>query len=122
MSCSFESMVRVLKSGKYKLIETRQQVKILYLDEVPYVWLFIPEIGHVLEFTYRLHVTDHKLAAGNYRLYDVKNDRRFSQHKHLELFVGEGQCQGYLLLTDLPTEKKRRSRIIATKELICSPC
>lgn len=115
-------MIKVLKKGTYKLIETRQQIKILYLDETPYVWLFIPKIGHVLEVTHKPHKAEHALAAGNYRLYDVKKDRRFSQHKHLELFIGEGQCQGYLLLTDLPTERKRRTRIVATDELICAPC
>jgi len=115
-------MIKVLRSGKYKLIETKQQIKILYLDDMPYVWLFIPEIGHVLEVTHKAHKAEHTLAAGNYRLYDVKKDSRFSQHKHLELFVGEGQCQGYLLLTDLPTDKKRKSRIIATNELICASC
>jgi hypothetical protein len=37
---------------------------------------------------------------------------------HLELSIGKGQWQGYLLLTGLPTNKKRRNRIIPTKEVI----
>jgi hypothetical protein len=36
----------------------------------------------------------------------------------LELSVGGGQWQGYLLLTGLPTAKKIRSRIEPTDEII----
>ena len=114
-------MIKVLRDGRYKLIETRQQIKILYLDETPYVWLFIPGIGHVLEVTHKPHRADHVLATGNYRLYAVKQERRFSQHKHLELFIGEGQWQGYLLLTALPTNKQPRTRLVATDETISVP-
>ena len=111
-------MIIVLKDGQYRLIETRQQIKILYLDGVPYVWLFIPGIGHVLETTTKPHKPDHVLAVGNYRLYKVKNEARFSDHKHLELFAGDGQWQGYLLLTGFPTAQKKRTRIVTTDEII----
>lgn len=114
-------MIKILTSGKYRLIETRRQIKILYLDKVPYVWLFIAGLGHVLETTGKPHKADHTLAAGNFRLYEVQDEPRFSDHKHLELFVGDGQWQGYLLLTGLPTAQKRRTRIIATNEIISAP-
>lgn len=111
-------MVKVLKSGKYQLIETKQQIKILYLDKTPYVWLHLPGIGHVLEHTNKPHKADHILSIGSYRLYDVEKDERYSKHKHLELFISDGVWQGYILLTGLPNKKNPRTRIVATREVI----
>jgi hypothetical protein len=111
-------MIKLQSSGQYSLIETKQQIKVLYLDNKSYVWLFIPSIGHVLETTHKPHRADHTLATGCYRIYFVKNESNFSDQLHLELFVGNGQWQGYLLLTGLPNDKKKKSRIIATTEII----
>jgi len=76
------------------------------------------DIGEILVSSHRPHKIDHKLAVGRYRLYDVEDEPKLADHQHLELFVGDGQWQGYLLLTGLPTEKKLRSRIVPTNELI----
>ena len=111
-------MIKVLKSGKYQLVETSQQIKVLYLDETPYIWLYIPGIGHVIEMTHNPHRAEHILAQGSYRIYDVKGEERFSRHKHLELFIGDGAWQGYLILTDLPSETRKRVRIVATNEVV----
>ena len=114
-------MIKVLSNGSYKLIETKQQIKILYLDDTPYVWLFLKGIGHVLETTNKPHKAEHILAEGRYRLYEVKDDPKLSDNQRLELVVGPGKWQGYLLLTGLPNQTKKRSMIIATDETISSP-
>ena len=51
-------------------------------------------------------------------LYKVKDEPNFVDLFHLELLVGEGVWQGYLLPTGLPTAEKKRNRIIPAKEVI----
>ena len=58
------------------------------------------------------------IASGKYRLYKVKDEPNFVDLFHLELLVGEGVWQGYLLPTGLPTAEKKRNRIIPAKEVI----
>lgn len=111
-------MIKVEDKGSYKLIETRQQIKILYLDGAAYVWFFVPGIGSVLEATSRTHQTEHVLARGNYRIYNVKDEVDFSNRQHLELYVGEGRWQGYLLLSGLPSASRKRTKLIATGQAI----
>ena len=41
----------------------------------------------------------------------VKDERELTDLEHLELLVGEGIWQGYLLTTGLPTDEKKRNRI-----------
>jgi len=110
-------MIKAVQDGKYRLIETRQ-AKVLFLDKTAYVWLAIPGIGQILELSRSPHKADHILAQGSYRIYDVEDEPRFSTHKHLELFLGEGQWQGYLILSSSPAGYKSRSRIVATTESI----
>jgi len=117
-------MIKLLRKGKYSLVETRNDVKILKLGGKTFVWIFTKSIGEMLVTTHRSHRTDQKLSKGEYRLYEVKDDPKLTDMLHLELFIGEGDWQGYLLPTgfpkDLPAQagKKTRSRIIPTIELI----
>lgn len=112
-------MIQLIKSGKYSLTETKSQTKILILDDKKtFAWVNAEDIGEILVTSHKSHETDNVLALGNYRLYEVDNDPDLSDQKHLELLVGEGVWQGYLLPTGLPTEKKKRNRIIPTKEII----
>jgi hypothetical protein len=114
-------MITLLDKGEYKLIETKGQVKILYLRDHAYAWVFAHDIGEILVASHRPHKIDHVLAMGAYRLYDVEDDPEFSDHQHLELFVGNGQWQGYLLLTGLPADDQTKRRIIPTAECITRP-
>jgi hypothetical protein len=50
-------------------------------------------------------------------MYLVKDEPNLSDLTHLELLVGEGVWQGYLLPIGLPNGVKRR-KIIPTKEII----
>jgi hypothetical protein len=111
-------MIKLLHEGDYTLIETKGQTKILKLDTDVFAWAFVEHIGEILISTYKKHWIDHVLAIGPYRLYKVKDEPEFVDMLHLELFVGEGQWQGYLLPTGLPHPGKRRSSIIPTREII----
>lgn len=112
-------MMKLLQQGQYRLIETRGQTKILILNrQKTFAWINAADIGEILVASHKSHKADHILAVGNYRLYEVKNEPTFTDLLHLELLVGEGMWQGYLLPTGLPNEEKKRNRIIPTKEII----
>ena len=112
-------MIKILKQGTYKLIETKAHTKILTLDDRSiFAWVSVAEIGEILVASNKKHKTDHILNIGKYRLYDVKDEPKLTDLAHLELYVGDGIWQGYLLTTGLPTEQKKRNRIIPTKEII----
>lgn len=112
-------MLKVLKEGLYHLIETKNQTKILLLDNKKmFAWIWAKDIGEILVTSHKKHKIDHILAAGRYRLYEVKNEAKLADLEHLELYVGNNIWQGYLLPTGLPNEEKRRNRIIPTKEII----
>jgi hypothetical protein len=112
-------MIKLLQEGQYKLIETKGQTKILILDEKrTFAWVNAAEIGEILVTSHKSHVTDNILAIGRYRMYSVKNEPDLTDLDHLELHVGGGIWQGYLLPTGLPNEKKKRNRIIPTDEVI----
>ena len=112
-------MITLLTRGSYHLIETHGHTKILVLDKkTSYAWIVAGEIGELLVTSHKSHAVDHILSLGKYRLYHVHNENAFTDTTHLELFVGEGIWQGYLLPSDLPNDDKKRTRIIPTKEII----
>lgn len=111
-------MISILKSGIYKLIETRRHIKILHLDGSTYAWIEPKNIGEILVTTHLPHKTDCVLAVGRYVLYRVRDVPKLADTTHLELEIGRHQWQGYLLLTGLPDDHKKRSRIIPTHEVI----
>ena len=112
-------MMMLLDQGTYHLIETQGHTKILTLDKKKnFAWINAEDIGEILVTSHKSHKVDHVLAAGKYRLYDVKNEKDLTDLKHLELFVGEGLWQGYLLPTGFPSDEKIRNRIIPTHEII----
>jgi len=111
-------MIKLLKKGKYSLVETRNDVKILKIDGKTFVWIFTKSIGEILVATHRGHRTDQKLAKGEYRIYDVKDEPKLVDQLHMELSIGEGDWQGYLLPTGFPKDRKTRIRIIPTNERI----
>jgi hypothetical protein len=112
-------MIKLLQEGQYKLIETKGQTKILTLDgKKTFAWVNAADIGEILVTSHKSHKTDNILAIGRYRMYDVKKEPDLTDLYHLELHVGNGTWQGYLLPTGLPNEKKKRNRIIPTDEVI----
>lgn len=111
-------MITVLQKGLYTLIETRDHVKILTLDDKVYVWITAENIGEILVSSHNPHKADHVLATGAYRIYEVEDEPDLADLRHLELNVGERLWQGYLLLTGLPDDDKKSSRIIPTHEVV----
>lgn len=112
-------MIKLLNQGTYTLIETKKHIKILSLDHGNvFAWINIGAIGEILVISHRPHKADHILSVGKYRIYLVKNEPKLTDLIHLELLAGDGVWQGYLLLTGLPTDKKKRNRIIPTNEII----
>jgi hypothetical protein len=112
-------MIKLLREGIYQLTETKGQTKILTLDNKDtYAWVNAIDIGEILVTSHKAHKADCILAKGAYRMYEVKDEPDLVDITHLELLVGEGLWQGYLLLSGLPTDKKKRNRIIPTTEVI----
>ena len=111
-------MITLLDEGKYKLLETKGQIKILKLNDTVFAWVDLEGIGEILVSSHKPHETDTALGLGRFKLYDVDDEPKLSDQQHLELSIGEGAWQGYLLPTGLPEGKKVRSRIIPTKETI----
>lgn len=112
-------MIQLIQNGHYSLIETKASTKILSLDgRTLFAWVMVADIGEILITTHKKHAIDHILSVGKYRIYTVKDEPEFTDLVHVELFVGDGKWQGYLLPTGLPTDTKKRNRIIPTKEII----
>lgn len=112
-------MIKLYQQGSYQLIETKGQTKVLILDDSEtFAWINAADIGEILVTSHKKHKTDCVLALGKYRLYEVKNEPKLTDLDHLELLVGEGKWQGYLLPTGLPNDEKKRNRIIPTEEIV----
>jgi len=111
-------MIKILQKGKYLLVMNKGNDKTIYLDSQGYHWTNAKGIGEILTFCKSDHKLEYVLGEGKYILYQVKNEPKLIDLQHLELSYDDAKWQGYLLLTGLPTKKKLRSRIIATKETI----
>ena len=111
-------MITLHNSGQYKLIETKANTKVLYLDNSIYAWVEPVSIGEILVFSHKVHKADCVLSMGAYNVYAVEGEPTLSDQIHLELEVGSNRWQGYLLLTGLPDDHHKRGRIIPTSEII----
>ncbi len=111
-------MIQLLQNGHYRLIETKHNTKILYLDDDVFAWLEPTGIGEILVASYDKHKADCILSTGQYALYDVNDEPNLSDQLHFELEAGSDVWQGYLLPTGLPSDDKKRRRIIPTHETI----
>lgn len=114
------SMIKKIKNGNYQLLVTKDYKVMLYIDEQGYLWNYAKGIGEILTLSKHLHLRSHVLAQGKYRLYSVHDEPKLVDLQHLELSLGPGRWQGYLLLTGLPTFGKIRSRVVPTHEVISS--
>lgn len=112
-------MIKILARGEYKLIETEHNTKVLILDDKQtFAWINAENIGEILVTSHKTLKEDNLLAVGKYRLYDVKDESKYTDQQHLELQVGCGFWQGYLLPHGLPTDEKKRNRVITTSEIL----
>ncbi len=113
-------MITLKRSGMYRLIETKKNTKILYLDNDIFAWVDTESVGEILVVSHKTHKSDCLLSLGHYKIYDVVDEPYLSDQIHLELEAGKNSWQGYLLLTGLPDDHKIRGRIIPTNEIIVS--
>ena len=111
-------MIRIIRQGAYKLIETRKHVKVLYLDNDIYAWPLTKQYGEMLVTSHRDHKTDALLSTGRYNLYSVDDEDYLTDLQHLELETGLNRWQGYLLMNGLPDSHKTRCKIVPTSETI----
>ncbi len=112
-------MIQIVQRGQYQLIETKRRIKILVLDnKEAFAWINAGAIGEILVASHRSHRAASLLAVGSYRLYRVSDEPALTDQPHLELSVGNGSWQGYLLPTGLPTNRQGRKRIVPTPEHI----
>lgn len=112
-------MIRLIDSGNYRLIETKTGTKVLELNDSTYAWVNAKGIGEILVASHTQHKTDCVLSVGKFKYYDVGEDEpNITDLPHLELEVGLGQWQSYLLLTGLPDDDKKRTRIIPSEDAI----
>lgn len=111
-------MITLQQHGSHKLIETKKNTKVLYLDDSAFAWVEPPTIGEILVSTHQTHKTDCVLSVGDYYIFTVHDEPELSDNIHMELEVGRNTWQGYLLLTGLPGDSKKRSRVIPTTEVI----
>lgn len=111
-------MIRIVQEGKYKLIETNEKKKILTLRERTFSWAKNGEKDELIPTSYIPAEKDYILAIGKYRLYDVKDEFDLADVPHLELLVGEGKWQGYIVPSGIPSGKRKQSVIMPTGEII----
>lgn len=111
-------MIKLVSTGSYMLIETKHHTKILYLDDDVYAWVEPSNIGEMLVASHAIHKSDCVLSIGEYRIYEVTDEPKLTDLSHLELEVGKNTWQGYLLLSGLPDDIKKRVRIVPTSELV----
>lgn len=109
-------MITLMRKGTYRLLETKDKTKILFLDGDTYRWTSVNGIGEILVEPYQNAADDKDLCSGGFQLLDVKEETRLASTMHLELTAKAGQVQGYLLLTGLPSEKGSHKRIVPTIE------
>src|SRR3989344_5030033 len=112
-------MIKLVKQGNYKILETWGETRILNLDDKNnYAWVLAKNIGEILVATKKTFNSLYTLSRGKYRLYQVTEEKNLIAGAHLELYVGEGEWQGYLLPTGLPKGKDIRNKIIPTFQII----
>jgi hypothetical protein len=119
-------MLKIVYRGEYILSETNDQLKILNLDNKLFGWVSSKGNGELFLYPHKNIPQSSILAMGKYRLYEVNEDKKFTDQPHLELSVGLGNWQAYLVPEGLP-KKESMSRIVPTSEVItktntCSEC
>jgi hypothetical protein len=113
-------VIRLVNQGSYKLIGTWGGTKILILnDKDRFAWMHAGDkIGEILVSTRKKFADHYTLARGKFRIYEVRNRDKQNTGTHLELYIGEGMWQGFLLPKGLPKGRDIRNKIIPTHQVI----
>lgn len=111
-------MITVLQTGTYQLYK-QDSTRLLTLNgKKRYLWQKNHGPTEYLTLLPRQERTAELSASGAFRLYDVKKETNLTDGMHLELFVGEGCWERYLLPDKLPNVKAKVSDIVKTDECI----
>ncbi len=111
-------MIKLLEKGTYRLGLNKAKQRLLFLGEHRYVWSHTNKAGDTLSVYKEPYKLGSILEEGVYKVYKVKNEPKYVDLHHLELLPQPGTRQGYLVLTELPTDQKVESRILPTSEII----
>lgn len=112
-------MIKLLQSGGYKLLETKDNITVLHLDNKnAYVWKNVETKGDLQYIKFNPEKICCFLALGNYRLYEVKDETNLTSGNHFELYVGKSKWQGYILPNGLPHTITAKKPIKQTPEII----
>lgn len=111
-------MIRVIQSGTYEVVETKSLKNILILDDKEYFML--TDEKKMKRKIIRVEKPDDCSirSAGNYRMYEVRDERYFADSMHLELNTGNGFWDSYVLPFGLPSSLRKDSSIYPTSEAI----
>lgn len=113
-----KAMIKVIKTGRFCLIQTKKRVKHLILDtKYSCAWTDDPRLGELLVLS-KNPLESEQTVAGKYRLYEVISEPQLTNVFHLELLISRGLWQGYLLPSGLPDHDHKRTQIIPTQEQI----
>ena len=107
-------MIHIVQRGLYSLVKTRSRKMILILDKKNIFKLSRQNI----QLLSQVNDIACKVCMCAYRLYDVKDEGMLTDQMHLELCIGKGHWQGYLLPEGLPTKHTSKKPIVPTQELI----
>lgn len=111
-------MIKKVREGDYELFETKSGLRIINLNsQGSFIWINAEGVGGVLVRSEKNHKPNKILTKGYFRVYDVVDEPGLTDLCHLEVCIGRGQWQGYLLPKGLP-RRKSKHRIIPTKETI----
>ncbi len=112
-------MIKLLDSGIYKLVGTKDNLKTLTLDDKD-VFLWKSDGGNCnLEYIkFNTDQTCCLLSINNYRLYDVKDEPGLTTCLHLELCIGKRKWQAYLLKNGFPTKRNKEKPFLRKDEII----
>lgn len=110
-------MITVIKAGNYRFITTVDRLSVLSLDNKRNFFWEEQNEGIVLVYQ-SSEKKGHIVQAGKYRLYTVRGEPRLTLGGHLELLVGKGKWESFLLPSGLPTDLIYRKTIIPTNECI----
>lgn len=112
-------MIKLLESSTYKLVETKNNLKALMLDDRDFfLWKNYGCSGKLEYIRFDPGQVCCLLNINNYRLYEVKDEPNLTAGMHLELHVGKRKWQSYLIEKGLPTIKNKKKPVASTNETI----
>ncbi|RJR26265.1 hypothetical protein C4561_05620 [candidate division WWE3 bacterium] len=106
-------MIQVLSRGYYKLIKITPFSEKLVLDNDCFSWSNASELSVIPD---KCRDENDIKAEGNYRLYTVADENKYTEGQHLELQTGCGCWQSYLLPLGLPKSKNKHVKILNIEE------